>query len=203
MIAFEDYVKIKNNYCICYFGPCNEYLVLLELLRPKIEASFPGMNFYIGCKDSCLPFLSNRNKILPISELKVRKKEFAHIKELQYNNQGHPIQNILEESEIENIVLGSLNFGDRNNKAIIVSENTYPTNPMNSRQITTATRIAESRGFYVEISNDWRNAGLVIGVESEAVIRSAHAGVATILSDTGVGTNFYKKIFPDLELLPN
>jgi len=203
MIAFEDYVKVKNNYCICYFGNCNEYLVLLEMLRPRIEAKFPGLNFYIGCKDDCLSYFSVLDKILPISELKIRKNEFAHIKELKYDSQDHPIQKILEESEVEKITLGLLNCNERTTKAIIVKENTYPVNPLNSQQIATAIRIAESRGFQVEFSNDWANSGLVIGVESEAVVRAARAGIPTILADNGIGTKFYKKIFPDLELLPN
>ena len=202
MIAFEEYVKIKNNYCICYFGYCNEYLVLLEILRPYIEAAFPGMNFYISCKDDCLSFLSDHTKVLPISELKIRKKEFAHIKELKNDGKKHPIQDILEQSDIE-LPKINLQNNQTTSKAIIVKENTYPTNPLTSKQIQTATRIAESKGFQVEVSNDWNNSGLVIGVESEAVLRAAYYGIPVILADNGIGTDFYSKLFPTLTILPD
>ena len=87
-------------------------------------------------------------------------------------------------------------------KAIIVTHNTYPTDPMNSRHIDVATSIAESRGFEVEFSDDWENAGLVIGVESIPLIRAGNAGKPLILADTGVGAAFYKSLFPQLEILP-
>lgn len=202
MIAFEEYVKIKNNYCICYFGYCNEYLVLLELLRPCIESTFPGMNFYISCKDDCLSFLSDHTKVLPISELKIRKKEFAHIKELKNDGKKHPVQDILEQSNIK-LPIFDLQNNQITSKAIIVNENIYPTNPLTSKQIQTAIRIAELRGFQVELSNDWNNSGLVIGVESEAVLRAAHFGIPVILADNGIGTNFYSKLFPNLTILPD
>lgn len=202
MIGFEDYAKIKNNYCLCYFGQCNEYLVLLELLRPRIEACFPGMNFFIGCKDDCANVLNTKDKVLPLTELKARKHEFAHIKELKYESDKHPIQQILESSDVQNIGLFAGTVEPETTKAIIVTHNTYPTDPMNARHIDVAQSIAEARGFEVEFSDDWEDAGLVIGVESTALVRAGHAGKALILADTGVGTNFYGKLFPQLETLP-
>jgi len=203
MIGFEEYAQIKNNYCLCYFGQCNEYLVLLELLRPRIEAAFPGMNFYIGCRDDAVQVLQTRDKVLPIAELKIRKNEFAHIKELKYEDGKHPIQDILFGSDVTNVVLRHLPDDKDSGKAVILTHNTYPTDPMNGRQIDIARRIAETRGLEVEISNDWENAGLVIGVECPELVWAGHAGIPIILAETGIGADFYKKLFPSMEILPS
>jgi len=201
MIAFEDYSKIKNNYCLCYFGQCNEYLILMELLRPRIELAFPGMNFYIGCRDESIQFLQTRDKVLAVTELKLRKNEFAHIKELKYEDGIHPIQKILVDSDITNIILRH-DFDDQDSgKAVILTHSTYPTNPMNSRQIDIARRVAESRGLEVEISDQWKNSGLIIGVESPELVLAAYSGIPTILVETGIGSSFYKNLFPSMELL--
>ncbi len=202
MIKFQDYARIKNNYCLCYFGQCNEYLILLELLRHRIEEQFPGMNFYISCKDEVKDVFTTNEKIFSISELRLHKNNFAHIKELKYEDGKHPIRNILETSDVTNFLLRS-NFEESNTtKAVIVTHNTYPTNPMTQKQIDLAKNIALSRGFEPEVSEDWSNSGLVIGVESTSLIRAAYSGIPSVLVDNGVGGDFYKMMFPTIELLP-
>ena len=202
MIAFEEYAKIKNNYCLCYFGQCDEYLIMLEVLRPKIEQAFPGMDFYIGCRDESVNVLSTKDKVLSISELRLKKNTFAHIKELKYEEGCHPIEQILYSCDIENLTVRSEPIQDLTTKATIVTHNTYPTDPMKEKHIEIARRVAQSRGFEVEISNDWENAGLVIGVESIPFMRAGIAGIPIMLVDTGIGKSLYQNMFPYMELLP-
>ncbi len=199
MVPFEHYVKIKDNYCICYFGYCDEYLLLLELLLPKIEERLSGLNLFIGCKDNSINVLHNREKILPISTLKARKHEFAHIKEIQFDGQHHPIEQLINEIGVD------LKFNinrkvNKSKKAVIITHGIYPTNPMTMDQIKKAS--TKIKDLDIEINGSWRDANVVIGVESIPVIQAAMAGIRTILVPNGIGTEFYKNIF-NLELIGN
>ena len=79
MIGLEHYASIKNNYCIGYFGNANEHLIQLKLLRPFMERKFPGLNIYLGCKDESMEYLRDCDNVIPISEMRKRKTEFASI----------------------------------------------------------------------------------------------------------------------------
>lgn len=98
MIAFEHYTKIKNNYCVGYFGFYDGFLKELHAVRPFIERAFPGINLYIACKDESLHVLGNTDRIVKLSELKVRKGEFANYRELWFDGFTHPVAQFLEES---------------------------------------------------------------------------------------------------------
>lgn len=202
MIDFESYAKIKNNYCICYFGQCDEYLVLLEALKPFIEKSFSGLNFFIGCKDESYHVFSNKENVLPISLLKEKKSNFAHIKELTCdgNSNGHPIDNFLKESGVKNIQLKSSGY-EKTKKATIVQSGFYPTNPINERQTKYAKKIAMDQGFEVDISLNTDHSGLVFGVESLGLAKACIAGIPVYLFDTGIGSSFYKELFPNIKIL--
>lgn len=197
MVPFEHYVKIKDNYCICYFGYCDEYLLLLELLLPKIEEKLSGLNLFIGCKDNNINLFNNREKVLPISVLKTRKSEFAHIKELQFNGINHPIEELVNEIDV-NLKFNIDKKIDNYKKAVIITHGFYPTNPMTSNQIKTASSLVKD--LNIEINGNWRDADVVIGVESIALIKAAIAGIRTIIVPNGIGTQFYKNMF-NLEVL--
>ena len=92
MIGLTNYAKIKNNYCVCYFGYSDEYLVQLRLTKPYMSKAFSGLNIYIGCKDSSISFLDGMEHVLKLTEIKARKPDFAHIAELRYDGgSDHPI----------------------------------------------------------------------------------------------------------------
>jgi hypothetical protein len=201
MIAFKDYAKIKNNYCLCYFGQCDEYLLILDFLRPKILEKFPGINFFIGCKDSSCDVLKNSDYVLSKTSLKVKKREFAHINEIHNKSDGHSIEDLLKDCDIEDYTLRENVDEPKTVKAVIVNESSFPTSPMIESQLNRAEKIAEAKGFEVAFDGDWENSGLVIGVESPELVRAAMLGIPTIIADTGVGTNFYKKLFPSMEIL--
>lgn len=49
-ILLPKYTRVKNNYCVGFFG-CDEDLERLKNAKPSIEAKFPGLNLYIICND--------------------------------------------------------------------------------------------------------------------------------------------------------
>ena len=157
---------------------------------------------YAGCRDESVNVLSTKDKILPISELRIKKNQFAHIKELKYEEGCHPIEQILHSCDIEDFTITPEPIQNSTTKAVIVTHNTYPTDPMKDKHIEIARRIAESKGFEVEIGEEWENAGLVIGVESVPFLRAGIAGIPIILADTGIGRNLYQNMFPYMEILP-
>lgn len=200
MIGLEAYSKIKNNYCICYFGQCDEYLVMLEMLRPHIERTFPGMNFYIGCRDESLTVFDNPEyRTMPLSRLKVLKDTFAHIKELKYENVGHPVEKIIEDSGVRGIAV-PCGLPCQTQKATIITHGSYPTGPLGERQIEAATKFAKSRGFEPSINGDWKNSGMLIGVESVGLLKAAATGIPVFLAPTGCGWQLVKKMFSNVEI---
>jgi len=200
MIGFENYCKIKNNYCICYFGNSDEYLVMLELLRPKVENAFLGMNFFIGCRDESVSVLDNPDyKIMPISKLKILKDTFAHIKELKCDRDVHPVAEIMKNSGITDLEV-PIRQTERTTRAVIYTHGSFPTGPLTAEQIQNARQLAKSRGFHdIDVNTSWRNCGLAIGVESVGLIKCAAFGIPTVLVPTGIGTPLVKTMFPQVE----
>lgn len=92
------YAKIKDNYCVVYQGPNNEFITQLLQVRPHIEQQLPGLQVYIACKDELSYLVAGFKRILFISELKARKNEFAYIRHLKNNLRDNPVEQLLKES---------------------------------------------------------------------------------------------------------
>lgn len=200
MIAFEQYSKIYNNYCVCYFAGADEYLVQLTLLRPIIEQKFPNLNIYIGCADESkrIAFLKNDPKTLTKDELRLKKNNFAHIHELKFNGETreHPIEHFLSSSGITEYDLNTIPQTERTVRCLIAPRSCHPTKDLTRDQIDRFKVMAEDKGFVVDVGDNIKGAGLVIGPENPCVFQAAAKGVKTILVSNGVGTHLYKKMFP-------
>jgi hypothetical protein len=200
MISFTDYAKVANNYCVCYFGQSDEYLIQLRILKPVLEKEFPDLTIYIGCKDDKTHILKDCNHILKLSELRIRKNDFAHISELRCNGTTHPIEDFI-------ISAGITNFGiqpptpDKTVKCVIISKSFHPTKPLEKDMIDKLKKIAVTQGMYCEIDTNIKGAGLVMGVESADLCEAASVGIETILVPTGAGTRLYKTMFPNIKVL--
>ncbi len=192
MVDFVKFAKISNNYCICYFGYADEYLIQLRLLTPVLEAEFPGLNLFIGCKDDKLHLLGN--KAMKITELKARKEEFAYIKELRFNGSIHPVQAFLDESKIAHYGV-PVGTSVKTTKCVIISKSQYPTMPLETAQIEKLKGMAKDRGFEPVLDENIDNAGLVMGVESPQLFEAAGRGIETALVPSGHGTRLYKGMF--------
>jgi len=98
-MGFEQYAKVKDNYCICYFGHNDEYLAQLVRVKPLIEAALPGIHIHLGCKDDKAHLLEGHSP-LKLSEIKIRRKDYAYVREMKFNGRTHPIKDLLEECGI-------------------------------------------------------------------------------------------------------
>lgn len=202
MIAFEKYSKIRNNYCICYFGYSDEYLVQLRLLKPLIEHRFPGLNLCFGCRDDRADLLRGCNGLLIASRIKAERENFAHIRELRYNGRSHPVEDLLEESQIQQRCVHHTIKPRETDKCVIIAEGNYPTVGLTKAIKEQLQRMAKDEGFGdIQIGGDISGASLVLGTESVQLFEAAGQGIRTILVPTGVGTRLYKSMFPNAEVL--
>ena len=201
MIGLEHYASIKNNYCIGYFGNSDEYLIQLRLLRPFLERRFHGLNIYLSCKDASIQYLDNCDKVIPLSGLRDKKSKFAHVRELRFNGNTHPIADLLTESFISNYVITSHIEEEHTNLCVISTQGSYPTSPLKKKQIDILKRKAYDKGFEIQIDGDFKNAGMVMGVESVGLFEAAAKGLQTYLVPTGVGERLYQNMFPNGEVI--
>ena len=200
MISFAKYASIKDKYCICYFGHVDEYLVALRLVRPIIERKYPGLRLHFGCKDDKAHHLHGC-EILKVSEIKARREDFAHVRELKYNGKDHPVEQLMDECDIPDWTVRSSTAETRGDKCVIVSKSDYPTKPLETRQIDLLKKKAKGLGHIPLLNEPWKGAGVVMGVESVDLLESAAAGAITYLVPNGVGTRLYKRLFPFLEVV--
>lgn len=195
MIGLPTYAKIKNRYCICYFGPCNEYIVQLLYLRPHVEAVLPGLDLYIGCQDSLHNFAKHYDKILLQNEINDKKREFAYIRVVKCNMVDHPIENILKESNIEYPSPVIPHKSSNCTKCIIYPKGNLPTRSLTNETLDKLIPYCTSKGYQVQIEGNIDEADWVVGVENEQLFLAGFKGIKTSLIPTGVGTNFYQKLF--------
>ncbi|MHA2043247.1 MAG: hypothetical protein ACW99G_00550 [Candidatus Thorarchaeota archaeon] len=200
-LPLMQYAKIKNNYCICYFGPADEYIVQLLYLRPLIEEKLPGIKIHIGCRDG-LSYLANQNERMEIkSTIKEKKRSYAHLKELKCNMEDHPIYDLLEKSNLLNLPKKETKEA-YTQRCIISSRGMRPTRDLTTNQIKAINQRYKLQGFKeIYISDDIEGAGIVVGVESTVFYKAACAGIKTVLVPTGLGTDLYKSIVKRPEIL--
>lgn len=199
MPSFTNYSKVANYYCINYFGQSDEYLVMLRLLKPVLEREFPDLVIYLGCKDDRLHLLENCKHTLKLSELKIRRDDFAQMAELRCNGNTHPIEDFVARSAITNFAITPPTI-DKTTRCVIVTKGSHPTKPLEQFKIDKLKRMAAAE-MSVEFDSDIKGAGLVMGVESVALCEAAARGIETVLVPTGVGTRLYSKMFPKMRVL--
>lgn len=201
MIEFPEYCRIKDRYCVCYFGPNEEFLLQLSLLKPVIEQTLTGIKLVIGCRDDMISLL-NDNDALKLSDLKSRRLDFGHIRELRFNGKSHPIEDFLTESGLTELCI-PVGSPSVTSKCVILTKATYPTVSLEKRYVDKLVKIATSEGFEPVFDQVVENAGLVMGVECYQLYLAASKGIDTRLVPTGIGTRLYKKMFPKAVVLHN
>jgi hypothetical protein len=200
MIEFSKYSKVKDRYCLCYFGSSDEYLVLLKILKKPIERHFPGLRLSFGCRDDKAHLLGVDSDVMKISEIKVRRNDFAHIRELMFNGATHPVEDLIKENGIADCVVNAEIKEPLTKKCVIITKGNYPTKGLERMQVDQLKKLAMESGFYVELDSDINNAGLVMGVESVWLFEAASRGIRTKLVPTGIGLRLYKMMFPHSEV---
>lgn len=203
MISFPKYADIKDRYCICYFGHSDEYLVQLRLIKPVIERNLLGLTVYIGCQDAKSHLLQDCNHTLKATELKSKRYEFGHIKEIKYNGSTHPIEDLLLESGIHYWPVCVKDLPEETRKCVLITDGNYPTMPIEKHKIEAITKQLRQEGYEVELNSNIAGAGLVVGVESVELFEAAAKGIKTRLIPTGVGARLYKSMFSNSDLMDN
>lgn len=200
MIDLKTYSKVKDSYCLGYFGNSHEYVLQIYLLKSIISAHFPGIDITIGCTEASKHLVKDGQYLLDV-QIKEKKRQFGHIFDLRYNSElGHPVELYLKNCGIENYVINT-EANCLTKKCIIVNSANYPTKPLTSDQINKIKKYTSQFGLQAELGTDIDNAGWVIGVESVKLFEAASLGIKTSLTNTGIGINLYKKMFPKGEIL--
>ena len=193
MIALSSYVHIKNKYCICYLGNCNDYLVQLLYLRPHIEQQLSGIELYICYRDASSYLVQGYERIVNANEIEEKKKEFAHLRVLECNLQTHPVWDLLTESDLK--IPRFPTIKSQTTKCVIYPKGFIPTRSLTPNETEMIKSKYTKAGWQVQIEGSPDGAGLVIGVENEQLFRAAFTGVKTALVPTGVGTELYSHLF--------
>lgn len=197
-LAFPQFTKIKNRYCIAYFGPCLEYVLQLLYLRPAIEKELPGIEVYIACRADCKRLVENQPRIFLGNEVHENIRQIAVLREIRCDLKSHPILNLIEEAEL---TLRYLEYPQRkqldNRRCVICPNSTLPTKPIPVEKVKAWVI---NRGYLPIISENVADASLVVGPENEQLFMAAMRGIPTVLVPTGLGTTLYKKMFPSGEI---
>lgn len=201
MMQFSKYAKVKDRYCLCYFGHSDEYLILFKIICPLLEKAMPGLKLTFGCKDDKIDLVSDCDSIMKLSEIKVRRDDFGHLKEMRYNGKTHPVEDLIKECGVRQLAVSTQPRVAHTTKCVIVTKGNYPTIQLNQKQVMILKRIASEKGYNPEIDTSVKDAGLVMGVESVDLFQAAHQGIQTKLAPTGIGTWLYSNLFPSGEVL--
>lgn len=190
------YVKIKDKFCISYYGLCKEYIVQLKNIRKKIKEKYYDIQIYLSCRDSFFEILKDEEFVVKQSDLE--KEDFAYVKELKDDMKKHPVYEFLKESNIK------LNFetnefkNKEGNICFINKIGNLPTKNYNDNKIE---KFIEKMGYV--ISNEYNyDVSCVASVESFYLFDAAFYGIKTILIPTGLGTELYKEFFPNGIIFP-
>jgi hypothetical protein len=200
MIGLAKYSKIKDHYCLAYFGPNEEYLFQMRLFKPLIEKKFPGLKISFACRDEFFQVFSSEDSVVKVTELKSKRDDFAHVREISFNGKTHPIEDLLSDCGIEDYQLEKRTIEHPTVKAVVISKTHYPAKNLNEQQINNLKKIAKQMGYEPEVDTEVSHAGLVLGVESKKLFEAAYQGAKVILVPTGVGTRLYSKSFPQIEI---
>lgn len=190
------YREVKDKYCVCYFGPCNEYITILLGLRKQAEDQLPGIQLYIGCRDD----LCTDERTLPESIVTQMIREpwgtgFGHIREIRCDMVNHPVAQFFTESKIA-IKPVPCTATPGNRVVRLYPRGTSPTKSLTEIQIKTLTDQYTKAGYIVHEDGPWQDAGLVVGVECVSTWAAALAGQQVALCDSGLGTDFFRVIHP-------
>jgi hypothetical protein len=199
MPTLPYYARIKDKYCIAYFGFCSEYCVQLALLRPQLEEQFPGVLVWLAVRDDFM-YLLDGERILPYSRFKDSKHEFAYVRELLGDMQSTPVEKFLEESGVEVKPVRAFQPSAAA-KTVILTNAVLPNRPLTPAQVAAAKAHSRRKGFEAQVDSRWEDAGWVIAPECAELYLAASAGKNVTLVPTGFGEKLFLKMFPAGEIL--
>lgn len=166
-------------------------------LLESIEKELPEINIFLYCKFEHLKKYFNTNRII-IDQFD--KRQFAYIHNLKCNMIDHPVEKLINESNITLKYLNPPKISIKTKRCLISPKAMLPAKSLTNNNIEDAKRLALLNGFDPVVGTNIEGASWVIAPENESLFLAATKGIKTTLVPTGIGTNFYKRIFPDGEI---
>lgn len=197
-LPFEQYLKVKNNYCFCYFGNSNEFIILLKMLRPYMEAKYKGVSIYIACKDESYYLLQDEPRCIRKSNFK--KENYCYVRNIMNDFKQHPIHELLIESDIKPPIL-SQPSKEITSKIYIYTNGDIPTKSLSSQYVEKLVKNLESKGKNCFVNENHDEYSSVYSVENETLLNCALKNINCTLIDSGLGTALYKAIFPQINVI--
>lgn len=97
-VPLSEYTQVKDKYCLVYRGPNAQFVEQLKKARPLFEAAFPRLQMYLCCLDQHMSILSGEDRVVTLDQLKDNLKVFGHVREVTWNVQTNPVDDLLAES---------------------------------------------------------------------------------------------------------
>jgi hypothetical protein len=216
-VLFEKYKKTYNKYCLSYEGIADEHVIQLKLLLPSLKTAFPDIQIHLACPKNKLYLLDDG----AIANEELDEDDFLCIRRLKTKlTPPHVIYNLaLESGVLVQPVRKETNY--KKGTCLIVPEGIPPTKSF--KNISFLQQYARANGFkpmvvgsdlHRVLDIDFRPSGKerldlvneaegVIGVESDLLFLAGARGKFTSLVPTGLGTQFYQKLFPKGKIIEN
>jgi hypothetical protein len=197
-----EYIRIKDQVCIGYYGAHLEYLIQLKLLFPNIKSTFPDLCFTLSCQDRFVEYLQSLSvgepcNILPVSQLKVHKKEFGLVTQI-VDLGPNTIQSFCRQNNIP-LEIKTPPPHEEGHKGIISVSGTDRS--LTPEQMLKIMGIIKEKGLRSEFGeDDLTDVSWVVGVESPLVYKAAASGIKTTLIEPDDHSPF-TKMFPGYERL--
>lgn len=203
MIPLPEYAKIKDNYCVAYMGHCRDYLVQLRMLRPYMEAEFPGVKVFICCRDEYMYLLKGEERTLGRTELKESRGRFAYIRELVSDGGKHPVESFMDESAIPfgPVARPKRPLHELNGSCVLLTNGWHPNRSLSGDQIRLALDLVRARGSDAQINKPVGGFDWVVGVECDQLWEAAAEGKCVTLISSGFGENLFLRMFPEGEII--
>lgn len=131
------------------------------------------------------------------SQNNFNKKNYAYNREIVNNLEKHPIEQLMEESDIP---CGPVIIKKREKiieKTAIFTNGYFPTRSLSFKQINDIIKNVGNFEINPNSNNWFENFDSAIGVENEYLYKAASLGLNTILIPTGNGENLFLKMFPN------
>ena len=99
-IKFQKYLEIKDRCCLAYYGPFEEYVVQLKILRSCIERAIPKLHIYLSCRDDAFHWINKEKNVFSFSELESHRSSLSYLNEIKGSIKNNPIENFMLENQI-------------------------------------------------------------------------------------------------------
>lgn len=145
--------------------------------------------------------LEGEERICPQTDLVEQRRNFAYVREIKNNIEKHPVEHLMEESDIECGPITLEKKEKRFKNTAIFTNGYFPTRSLNFKQIDYLTNSLKKQGVAFELNpRSLEKFDTVIGVENEYLYKAASLGIDTTLIPTGNGENLFLKMFPNNQI---